>query len=228
MNQESCREPARVPARSSGGASGEPPRYDAVVLAGGRAARLGTPKPGLVVDGSTLLDHVLRATAGADRVVVVGPPDVARPGVEVVREDPPFGGPAAGLGAAVRALDREGTPPWLLVLACDVPRADEAVPHLLRWAAAGAEAPEGSPGTGRADGAVLAREGRDQWLVGLYRTAALRTTLDHARTPTGSLHGLPFRAVVGQLDLDRIDDSEGVTDDIDTPADLARWAGPDR
>jgi len=41
--------------------------FDALVLAGGRAARLGTPKPGVVVGGRPLLEHALAATAGAVR-----------------------------------------------------------------------------------------------------------------------------------------------------------------
>uniref|UniRef100_UPI00165DB73E molybdenum cofactor guanylyltransferase n=1 Tax=Actinotalea sp. JY-7885 TaxID=2758576 RepID=UPI00165DB73E len=72
--------------------------FDAIVLAGGQGRRLGrVSKPDVVVAGRTLLDHALAATAGARRVVVVGPPELARPGVTVVREDPPSGGPVAGV-----------------------------------------------------------------------------------------------------------------------------------
>ncbi|MBL0705001.1 NTP transferase domain-containing protein [Sinomonas sp. JC656] len=48
--------------------------FDAVVLAGGRASRLGGyPKPQLEYRGATLLEHALRAVARARTVVVVGP-----------------------------------------------------------------------------------------------------------------------------------------------------------
>ena len=48
--------------------------FDAVVLAGGAARRLGgTDKPALRVDERTLLEHVVAAVAGAGRIVVVGP-----------------------------------------------------------------------------------------------------------------------------------------------------------
>ena len=51
------------------------PPFDAVVLAGGAAARLGgADKPGLDLDGRPLLAHVLDAVAAAPRRVVVGPP----------------------------------------------------------------------------------------------------------------------------------------------------------
>ncbi|MDP9398746.1 MAG: NTP transferase domain-containing protein, partial [Actinomycetota bacterium] len=50
------------------------PPYDAVVLAGGRARRLGgVDKPGLEVAGRSLLDRVLAACAGAGRTVIAGP-----------------------------------------------------------------------------------------------------------------------------------------------------------
>lgn len=47
--------------------------YDAVVLAGGAAKRLGgADKPGLTVGGLALLDRVLVACRGARTTVVVG------------------------------------------------------------------------------------------------------------------------------------------------------------
>src|SRR5262249_11697844 len=71
-------------------------RVDAVVLAGGRAARLGgADKPALVMGDRSLLASVVSAAvaAGARLVIVVGPP---RPGLvlaagqlRVVREEPP-------------------------------------------------------------------------------------------------------------------------------------------
>ncbi|WP_157663013.1 molybdenum cofactor guanylyltransferase, partial [Prescottella equi] len=46
----------------------------AIVLAGGRATRMGgIDKPGLVVAGRRMLDTALDAVADCDRVVVVGP-----------------------------------------------------------------------------------------------------------------------------------------------------------
>ena len=66
------------------------PRHDAVILAGGRATRLGgTAKPLVEVAGRTLLQSALDAASGADRIVVVGPVPVP-PGVLRPVEDPPF------------------------------------------------------------------------------------------------------------------------------------------
>lgn len=80
--------------------------YDAIVLAGGAARRLGgADKPGVRVGGRALLDRVLAACAGARVTVVVAEPrPTARP-VVWAREDPPGGGPLAALGAGVRALE---------------------------------------------------------------------------------------------------------------------------
>ena len=88
-----------------------------IVLAGGRAARLGgADKPGLVVGGRTLLAAVLAAGAGAGArpVIVVGPqggPGSGEPSdPRVVREEPPGAGPVPALRrglAELAALPRE-------------------------------------------------------------------------------------------------------------------------
>ncbi|MBD5785958.1 NTP transferase domain-containing protein [Cellulosimicrobium terreum] len=192
--------------------------FDAVVLAGGRASRLGTPKPGLVVAGRPLLDHVLAATAGSGGTVVVGPDELADPARYVLtREDPPFGGPAAGIAAGLAALPPahdpsdqpdDGPAPWVLVLACDVPRAAEAVPLLLAAAAERA---------GHADvQAVRAvRDGRDQWLVGLYRRRALDAAIARLRATSG-VDGAPVHRLLEPLHALLVEDPDGLTDDVDT------------
>ncbi len=193
--------------------------YDAVVLAGGRSARLdGTSKAGLVVDGARLLDRALAASARARRVVVVGPPELADalpvpgptsgyvgPTPGLTREDPPFGGPVAGLAAGLRALPDPGAP-WVLLLAVDVPRAARAIALLER-------AVSREP----VEGAYLVRDRRAQWLVGLYRRAALDAALDGIETD-----GAPMKRLVGALPCAEVPDPAGWSDDIDTPADAAR------
>lgn len=191
--------------------------YDAVVLAGGRATRLdGTSKAGLVVDGDRLLDRALTASARARQVVVVGPPELAGaippptsgdagPAAVLTREDPPFGGPVAGLAAGLRAL-RSPDAPWVLLLAVDVPRAARAIASLE-------EAVSREP----VDGAYLVRDGHAQWLVGLYRRASLDDALDGIRTD-----GAPMKRLVGALHCVEVPDRAGWSDDIDTPADAVR------
>ncbi len=144
--------------------------FDAVVLAGGRARRLGTSKPQLVVDGARLLDHVLAATRDARATVVVGPADLASDAYVLTREDPPFGGPVAGTAAGLTALP-DGAAPWVLLLACDVPRAAEAVPLLVASAVGAAQGGPGSTAstsrpTGRPSGSWActgARRSTPRW-----------------------------------------------------------------
>src|SRR5687768_1070225 len=78
------------------------PPYTAVVLAGGKAARLGgQAKPQLEVGGRTMLAAVLAAVPDAERRIVVGPPQPAPYDVVQVREQPPGGGPVAALRAGL-------------------------------------------------------------------------------------------------------------------------------
>src|SRR5260370_23379225 len=107
--------------------------FEAVILAGGRAARLAfADKPALEVGGVPMLVSVARAAAeaGAQGIVVVGPDRAgavqdalvrlaaALPGgLRVVREQPPGGGPVPALRRGLA----EVTAPWLALLAADMP-----------------------------------------------------------------------------------------------------------
>lgn len=80
----------------------------ALVLAGGRATRVGGgDKPLLPVAGRPMLDQILEDLLAqrCARVVVVGPDRLpVPPGVELTLENPPFGGPVAGIIAGLRYL----------------------------------------------------------------------------------------------------------------------------
>lgn len=181
--------------------------FDAIVLAGGKGSRLGgVSKADLVVGGGRLLDRVLAAASGARTRVVVGA--VAVPdGVRRTLEEPPGTGPAAGLAAGLAALDDPA--PWTLVLACDLPGVDAAVPALL--AALPADA----------DGVCLASpDGRPQWLLGLYRSDALRAAADAYGDPRDR----SVRGLLAPLSLELVPDPTGTGDDLDTWDDHARWA----
>ncbi|HYQ74350.1 molybdenum cofactor guanylyltransferase [Cellulomonas sp.] len=182
---------------------------DALVLAGGQGLRLGgVVKAEVPVAGRALLDRALDATAGARRVVVVGPDALARPGVGTTLEDPPAGGPAAGVAAGLRALDAGPAPlaDRVLVLACDMPLAAPAVPGLHR-------ALDADPG---ADGAVLVdADGYPQPLAGVYRADALRAAV-RAREADGGVHGCSVRRLVAGLRLVGLEGSADAARDADT------------
>ena len=102
--------------------------FDALVLTGGSARRLGgVDKPGLLVGTDSLVRRVLAAVATAATIVVVGPPRAdLPPGVVVCCEDPPGGGPVAAIAAGLGHLREE----IVVVLAADLPDIAPAVPVL--------------------------------------------------------------------------------------------------
>ncbi|MFI5755999.1 NTP transferase domain-containing protein [Streptomyces sp. NPDC051569] len=183
--------------------------YDAIVLAGGAAKRLGgADKPGLSVGGRTLLDRVLGACAGATRTVVVGG---RRPTVRPVRwarEEPPGGGPLAALDAGVRLVDA-GT---VLVLSADLPFLGEATVRRLI---------EALDTSGREAALLTDAGGRDQPLVAAYRAEPLRRELALLATEYGRLAGLPLRLLTDELDLARIDADPFASFDCDTWEDVS-------
>ncbi len=200
---------ASTPAADGPRGVGEP--YDAVVLAGGEGRRLGgVSKADVVVAGRTLLDAALEAVAGAERRVVVGPAELARPGVPTTLEDPPLGGPVAGIASGLDHLAAGGAP-WVAVLACDVPRAATLLPLLATRLAA-------DPVT---DGAVVVDgEGHRQPLVGMYRRPSLDRAVA-ALAADGGVHGRSVRALVGGLALAEVPDPDGLSADADTWEDVA-------
>jgi molybdopterin-guanine dinucleotide biosynthesis protein A len=163
-----------------------------------------------------VLDRLL---AGLDEVVpgvpvvVVGPPrPTARP-VLWCREEPPGGGPVAGL--AVGLAQPVGDPPapvpndgLLAVLAGDLPFAAPALrPLLAAWAAA----PLGTDGVLGVDAG-----GDDQLLVAVHRAGALRRAVA-AQSGAGAV-----RAVVRRLSVVRAPLPWPLTLDVDTADDLER------
>ena len=187
--------------------------FGIIVLAGGRGTRLGgRDKPGLVVGGRTLIGAVVAAgtAAGARQVIVVGPERAGLGGVSFVTEEPPGAGPVPALRRGLA----EATPPWVALLAADLPflRPDDL--GTLRRAAAGHH------------GAVFADDaGRPQWLVGCWQTETLR------RAASG-YHGTSLGGLLGPLGpvLVRMAPVPGVPApwlDCDPPEDLDRaraWA----
>ncbi len=136
------------------------PPYDAVILAGGAARRLGgVDKPGQLVGSLSLLERVLSAVPDAGRRIVVGPRRELAVVDEWVREDPPGGGPAPALAAALPMVTAE----FVALLAGDLPFLTAEAIRTLREAAA------------EVDGALAVDDDRrDQILLGIWRTELLR------------------------------------------------------
>ena len=183
------------------------PPYDGVVLAGGRARRMGgTDKTALVVQGQRLLDVALDALGEAGRRVVVGGSSPLA-GAERVTEDPPGGGPVAALAAGLAAVGA----PVCVVLAADLPFVTAV--HVRALVA------------GLLDGAAclaVDAEGRDQPLLAAYATQALRTALP------AEPHGASMRSLLarlqeqGEVRRTTLGGDPAPWFDCDTPDDLAR------
>lgn len=187
-------------------------RYDAVVLAGGRGSRLGgVDKAELVVGGRSLLTRTLAAADGAEQRVVVGPGPVPH-GVQQTLEDPPGGGPVAGLAAGNAALDRPDRAPWVLVLAVDQPAAALTVPDLL--SACASLGPDGPGVVCPADA-----DGRPQWLLALYRTDRLTARL----AELGDARDCSVRELVEPLRLCTVPVATEHLRDVDTWQDVSHW-----
>ncbi|WP_242497278.1 molybdenum cofactor guanylyltransferase [Nocardioides oleivorans] len=180
-----------------------------IVLAGGTAVRMdGVDKASVELDGRTLLAHAIDAYVDADEVVVVAPEAVRteRP-VTTVCEDPPRGGPVAGLLTGVDALLL--CPDLIGVLAVDMPRVTATTMRRLRDAAAGR------------DGAFLHdADGRRQ-LAGVLDARRL----GDVRPGLEGQHGMALRRLLEPLDLAAVSSNGDEAMDVDTWTDL-RDLGP--
>jgi len=189
------------------------------VLTGGASRRMGTDKARVVVGGRALAAIAADAlwAAGATDVVLVGGDAPALvevvPGARVVADRHPGEGP---LGGILSAFDHVGaTHPGVdlvAVVACDMPRLDgHAITALVE--AVGADP------TAAAAAAVVA--GRPQPLTAVWRPAVAGPVLREAfaageRAP---------RRVLPRLRLVGVHGLDTAVVDVDSPADLARYAG---
>lgn len=209
-------------------ATGEP--VDVVVLAGGTGRRLGgVSKADVLVGGRRMIDHLLDGLASLrpapGRVVVVAPAEVVLPGrVGRALEDPPLGGPVAGIAAGLSeaarlaGLDGEVPAPWTAVLSCDAPGAWSALPALTARASL-------IPGALDAEvEAVVARiDGVGQPLLALYRTACLTARV----APGGvALRDVSVRRTLAGLRTEEVE-VDRVARDLDTWTDIDAWSGID-
>ena len=182
--------------------------FGGVVLSGGTGVRLGgADKASLELDGTTLLDRALRAVAAADEVVVVGPPRPTRAGtsraVSFVVEDPPAGGPAAGLLAGLEALTLEHGE--VVVLAVDMPYVDAATIRRLRAA------------LGQHDAAFLVDATGRRQLAGVLRPDRLARPVDR--------HGLPMHRLLAGLSVAALPALGREAADVDTWSDVKEIGG---
>lgn len=186
--------------------------WAAVIVAGGAGRRLGgVDKPALEVGGRTLLDIAIEACADAVEIVVVGPERPTQRPVVWTRENPPGGGPLAGLAAGIDVLPA-GTD-LVVVLASDLPRVSADVVRRLVQAGSAA---------GEVDGAAVVDDsGHVQPLLACYRVDALVRALQRIGDPFGR----PLRSLLAELQLATVPENDAAAD-IDTLDDLQNFTRP--
>lgn len=176
--------------------------FDAIVLAGGSARRLGgADKPMELVDGTPLLCHVLDAVADAQHRVVVGPTRDLPVDVSWVREDPPGSGPVAAVAAGLPLTSAA----VVLLLAADLPRIAPAITPLRTAVQHGAPA------------AILLTEGRLSYLAAAWRRDALQAALGRLPDVTNAA----MRSLYDRISAHEVHDTQGWGQDCDTWDDLA-------
>lgn len=175
-----------------------------VVLAGGGSTRFGSDKLAADLDGATVLDHLLARLPGRWPVVLVGPRrDTVRPDAVWVLEDPPGGGPLAGVATGAATV---GTA-LMAVVAGDMPHAGAALPALL----------DGLDEAGPDVSAAVAvdDEAHANPLLAVYRADAVREALP------GSVRDGPAKRLLRLSHTEvRVRGDHGR--DVDTVADLER------
>lgn len=177
--------------------------WSVIVLTGGTSSRMGFDKATADLGGRSLLAHVIDSIPADASVIVVGPEvQTLHQRVVITREEPPGGGPVAGIAAGLALV----TTPYVCVLAVDMPWAG---PLLKRFVALLADS--------RAD-AILPRDeqARPQPLAGAYRAAALHRALGSADPNGRSVRSVISELAVVTVAVDRPADLI----DIDTPRDL--------
>lgn len=165
----------------------------------------GRDKLRIRIGGEALLTRVVAAVADLDRVVVVGPDrSVPLPrDVRRVREDPPFGGPAAAVAAGLAALE-SAADDEVLVLAGDLVRPDLVVDAL--------RSDEGNR-------VGVDPSGHRQWACSRVRASDVAAIMRNVDTA-----GAPLKALIGPLDPVEVPLSEAACADLDTPDDVKEYA----
>lgn len=174
--------------------------YDAIVLCGGQARRMdGVDKAEVIVAGRRLLDRTLGALLGASKIVAVGPQRDSFAEVVWTIEQPPGGGPVAGIAAGLVLVDSE----LVAITGVDHPFLQQDLVDGL------------ADSVGDRDGAIVRdASGRHQFLVGVYRTDVLRARLSD-RDPKG----MAVKELIDGMDLEFLDDPRAAID-VDTWRDV--------
>ncbi|WP_311355750.1 molybdenum cofactor guanylyltransferase [Corynebacterium riegelii] len=180
-----------------------------IILAGGRSTRMGTDKAQVRVEGIRLIDAMLSSLSSLSSLpttpIVVSPFDLGLPPeIPTVCEDPPFGGPVAGIAAGVALAHAD----LVAVVAVDAPHSPEALPALV-------EALQNAPDAAAA--VAVDEEGFMQPLCAVWRKQALLKALEHTGT-----RDVPAKALYKVAGSVVKHETQSAERDYDTPEELAQ------
>jgi len=164
--------------------------WSAIVLSGGTNKRFGSDKSAALLHETTLLDHVLSFIPKEIKTVIVG---------KDVYEEPPLGGPVAGIARGLQEIDSE----FVAVAAVDMPYGSAVFPQLLDSIKNDAAMP-------------VDADGFKQPLCGIYRRVALLSAIEKLGNP----HGQSMHALCEMLVIDEVQVDARALIDIDTLEDL--------
>lgn len=212
---------------------GGQPRFHTLVLGGGRSTRMGYPKALLHVDDVPLLRSAIEGSfqAGSKSVGVVAPrtfyDEVVRGrgqvGVWQCLEDPPFGGPLAGIEAGaeeIRRLTHAGAVPradYVAVVACDVPGLPAAIWELAK------ALPAGSSAAGFHGVVGVDEDGWRQPLLAIYRQDYLESGLAGINAECGSVRNVAARRLLDGGSFKAVELPALMVRDVDTASDLHEY-----
>jgi molybdopterin-guanine dinucleotide biosynthesis protein A len=164
--------------------------WSAIVLSGGTNKRFGSDKSAALLHSVSLLDHVLSFIPIEIKTIIVG---------KEVFEEPPLGGPVAGIARGLQEIDTE----FVAVAAVDMPYGSALFSQLLSSIKSDAAMP-------------IDADGFKQPLCGIYRRVALLSAIEKLGNP----HGQSMRALCELLVIDEVQVDVRALVDIDTPEDL--------
>lgn len=167
-----------------------------IVLAGGRSSRMGADKAQMLVDGRRVIDLALESLPADWETVVVSSADLGMP---TVFEEPPFGGPVAGIAAGLQVMENE----YLAIMAVDAPSSGRMLEQL-------------SQQIGANDVAVAVNGDRIQPLCAVWRRQSLAASIEQVghRDIAARLLITTSKSVVRVA-------GDGTETDYDTPEELS-------
>jgi molybdenum cofactor guanylyltransferase len=192
----------------------------AIILAGGRSARMGRPKATLPFGGVTLIERIAAELGRAfDDIVIVAAPEAetielpALGEATIVRDDSAFEGPAGALARGLRAARHD----LAFACSCDLPMLRAEVASWLLSL------------IGEHDDAVIPEVGgRLQPLHGVYRrrcAGALEAMLARGERRLSAVAEAASCRIVAEAEYRRADPDARGCFNINTPEDYARALG---